>query len=280
MFDKEAIQELAKAQAITAAAEAIGHRIDSSSGAIALPDDFNLHDLEPYQPTRRRARGTMTTSRLEDWAAYVEIHKEGGAAAFVNPAHMQAVCVLNLGTPVAPGHADNLAIYKPETTAAYDALRAIESTSGQTRRLTQRSLAEWMEDWAERIVCVDAEGTAIDRRKATAAVRAITIESASKAESVEGQLSVERSSFEQVKATSKDTLPAVVQFACEPYHGLRARTFELRLSIITGEKEPMLVLRTIRAEWHREEMAIELALNVRKELADKVPVALGSYTTK
>jgi uncharacterized protein YfdQ (DUF2303 family) len=280
MFDKEAIQELAKAQAITAAAEAIGHRIDSASGAIALPDDFTLHDLEQYQPTRRRARGTMTTSRLEDWGAYVALHTEPGATAFVNPTHMQAVCVLNLGVPSQPGHADNLAIYKPDTTAAYDALRAIESTSGQTRRHSQRTLAEWMEDWAERIVCVDAEGQALDRRKAIAAVRAITIESARKAESVDGQLSAQRSAFESVAATSRETLPTVVQFACEPYHGLRSRTFELRLSIVTGEKEPMLVLRTIRAEWHREEMAIELALNVRKELADKVPVALGSYTAK
>ena len=222
----------------------------------------------------------MTTSRLEDWAAYVEAHKEPGASAFVDPTRMQAVCVLNLGTPLTPGHCDNVAIYKPETTAAYDALRGIESVSTQTRRLTQRTLAEWMEDWADRIVCVDDEGMAIDRRKATAAVRAITIESARKAESVEGQLSAERSAFETVKATSRDTLPAVVQFNCEPYHGLHARTFELRLSITTGDKEPMLILRTIRAEWHREEMAIELALNVRKELADKVPVALGAYAAK
>lgn len=287
MITKEAIQELLQPGVIEAASAALQLAVsdfiargEDTRGIVALPKDFVVTDLESHLPQRRRARGTMTTSRLEDWIAYVKGQAELGAAAFVDPTRMQATCVLNLGTPQNPGHADNLAIYKPETTSAYEALRGVESTSAQTRALTQRKMAEWMEDWADCIVCLDADGAAIDRRKAIAAVRAITIESARKAESVEGQLSAERSAFESIKATSRETLPAMVRFRCEPYHGLLARDFDLRLSIVTTEKEPTLVLRTVRAEWHREEMAIEMSDKVRAGLGGDFAVALGTYAAK
>lgn len=57
MFTKEAIQELAQAQAI-AAADATVERADIA-GLVALPSDFELHNLEQHQTYRRRARGTM-----------------------------------------------------------------------------------------------------------------------------------------------------------------------------------------------------------------------------
>ncbi|MBK9363027.1 MAG: DUF2303 family protein [Rubrivivax sp.] len=282
MFDREAIQQLSEAEAISAAQVAVDNAIGENAlhAIAALPAHFTVHDLEQRLPLRRRARGTMTTSRLEDFAAYAAAHLEDGAITFVHADQMQAVAVLNLGTPAKPGHADNLAIFKPATTAAYDAIKAIESAPNAQRQHTQTKLAEWLEDWAECITCFDADAQAIDLRKAIAAVRAITIESARKAESVEGQLSSERSAFESVKATARTPLPAFVHVSCEPYAGLKKREFVLRLAVYPDDKGVNLGLRMARAEWHREEMALELASLVRGALAASMQVALGTYVAK
>lgn len=283
MFDREAIDAITEASAINAAAAAVGAATTirtHAAGIVHLPAHFTQHDLESAMPTRRRARGTMTTARLDDFAAYVAAHSEAGAAAFVNPDKMQASAVLNLGTPGAPGHADNLAIYQPPTTAAYDALRAMCSDPTNTRKHSQTKLAEWMEDWADAIACQGTDGAELATPLAISAVRAITIEATRKGESVEGQLSTERSALEAVKASARTPLPAFIRLRCAPYLGLNERDFILRLSVYPDDKAVSLGLRLARAEWHREEMAAELVDKVRQALAASLPVAMGSYAAK
>jgi uncharacterized protein YfdQ (DUF2303 family) len=279
MFDREAINAITEASAIDAAASAAVNA-SHGTGIVYLPAHFTQHDLEFSLPTRRRARGTMTTARLDDFAAYVATHSEAGAAAFVNPDQMQACAVLNLGTPGAPGHADNLAIYKPPTTAAYDALRAMYSAPTSTIKHSQTKLAEWMEDWAAAIACQGPDGAELTTPLAISAVRAITIEATRKGESVEGQLSTERSALEAVKASARTPLPAFIRMRCAPYLGLQERDFVLRLSVYPDDKAVTLGLRLARAEWHREEMAAELVDKVRQALAASLPVAMGSYSAK
>lgn len=80
MFDKEAIQEPTKAQAITAAANAVGIQADA---IVALPNDFSVHDFGKYLGRRRRARGVMNTPNVIDFARYVTGNKEIGAVVFI-----------------------------------------------------------------------------------------------------------------------------------------------------------------------------------------------------
>lgn len=275
MFSKEAITELAKAQAITAAQEATTEAIgDYNGNPVALPEDFSLHDTEAYAPTRRRARGQMHTSVLTDFGAYTEAHGQRGATVFVNPDSMAATAVLNLGSPDQPGHADNLATLTLKRTAAYTALLA----KAQGQGLKQADVAEFLEDWAGQVKCFsDTEEMAPP--KAVAAIRRITIEALRKHESSEQQLSATRSAFENVQATSGgDPLPSHIYFTCEPYMGLQQRTFVLRLAVLTTDDKPKVSLRIVKAEQHQEEMAEELAQLVRDELASKnMPVHLGTY---
>lgn len=281
MLDREAIQELAQSEAIAAAQVAVDAALGDGKthGIAALPEHWQIHDLEERLPLRRRARGTMTTARLDDFAAYVDAHRQDGAAAFVNPDAMTATAVLNLGTRAEPGHADNLALYKPPTTAAYDALRAMCSTDPATpRKHSQTKLAEWMEDWAGIIDCQGPDGAALTTPLAISAVRAITIEATRKGESVEGQLSTERSALEAVKASARTPLPAFIRVTCEPHLGMAKREFVLRLSVYPDDKAVSLGLRLARAEWHREEMATELVDKVRTALAGRLLVAMGSYS--
>lgn len=269
MLTKEAIQELALAQAIEAANKAVNR-----PSAVALPDTFGIHDLEQYLPNRRRLRGHMETSVIGDFAGYVAANKEPGARVFVNQQQMHAVAVLNIGTPTAPGHADNTATYKLQQTAAFKALGSI--ATGQP--LTQQRLAEFLEDWIEFVWCA-RDSAVVPTMRAISAIRAITIEKLQKVASEEQQLSASRSAFESVKAEGND-IPALIQFRTVPYQGLAERNFTMRLAIITEGKAPSLTLRIVKAEEHAEQMATELANLVRGAIDTDVPVLIGSYTVK
>lgn len=278
MFDQSAVQALTKAEATTASNNAVGAAELNLTHVLALPSDFSLKDLEAYLPERRRARGTMTTSVIPDFASYTKDNsdetEEGhkAAAVFVDKDAMKATAVLNLGKPQAPGHADNLAVIVLEKSAAYSALLAI--ANGQPRK--QAEVAEFLEDWAPFITCrVDDE--ILSTGQAAAAVRTITIEQARKTNSSEQQLGAERSAFESVQASSEHKLPTFIDFLVDPpYFGLEARHLTMRLSIITGDK-PLIVLRIIKLQEHQESMAGEFADLVRGALDGDLPVVIGTY---
>jgi len=272
MLDAAAIKELTLAQAITAADDALSVKV----GAVtALPHDYSIHDLEKFLPNRRRARGTMATTSVVDFASYCENHKEEGACVFVNQDSMLAVAVLNLGVPDVPGHADNRAQLETKKTAAYNAMLNVASG----RALKQTEVAEFLEDWPAQIQCFNDQGP-VTQPKAVAAVRKITIEAMRKQESSEQQLSASKSAFESVQATSSEPLPTTIYFTCVPYHGLQSRQFVMRLGVQTGGDKPAITLRVINAEQHAEEMASELVGLVAAEVGETMPVLIGQYQVK
>lgn len=270
MITKEAIELLAKAEAITAASARLPEH------QAALPSDFKIHDFESQMQVRVRMRGTMTTVALGDFAAYV-IAKQmvGGSAVFVDSESMKATAVLNLGDPKNPGHCDHRAVFAPPKTAAFRALLEITS---RNERIDQRLAAEFLEDWVEFVKFFDGDGE-IPAARAIAAVRAITIDQGKTVETKVGQLSAEQGALERVAASSKThPIPTFIHFRCQPNPALEERTFVLRLGISTGGPAPQLTLRVVRAEMHQEEMGHELAAKVRGALPDgKVPVIVGSW---
>jgi len=271
MFDKSAIEAINQGVSIVRAVEAITDAFERNHALAALPESFQTHDLEKYMPTRRRARGTMETSSIADFAVYSINHSEAGAAVFVSPKVMVANAVLNLGTHEKPGHADNRAQFKPNGTAAFTALMQV--ANGQA--LEQQRVAEFLEDWSHMIECYH-EGARLTVGKAVAAVRNITIEGLRKVEASEQQLSASKSTLEQITASSKDTLPTHIYFKCVPYQEFDERTFVLRLGIRTSDK-PAITLRIINREQHDEQMADELRTKVVKAINGSMPVLVGDY---
>ncbi|WP_440105368.1 DUF2303 family protein [Acidovorax sp. BL-A-41-H1] len=268
------VQALKEGQSIMAAEMALGGALVGDGGAVvALPKDFDIHDLEAQKPNRRRARGAMSTAYVTPFAQYAIAYRQPGAAVFVDASTMQARAVLDLGTLESPGHADNTAELKPIKTAAFDALLQL---NGRARG--QQELAEFIEDWG--IVArlqFFREAEEVTLPKALAAIRSITIESARKQDSEVQQLSASRTAFESVQATSANPIPTLIYYTTKPYADLEERTFVLRLSILTGEKAPMLVLRIQNLEAHTEAMGNELAELVRTAIKGEMPVLLGSY---
>lgn len=278
MITKDAIELLQEPRAIHQAycsvTTAMNSSADDTRGVMALPKDFQVHDLENYLVTRRRQRGAVQTPVATSFAAYVSDHSEQGATVFIDANNMSATAVLNLGTPDKPGHSDNTATFSPPQMAAYHAMRGV--ADGTTK--TQQRIAEWMEDWQDIITCLDADGEQIPTGKAVAAVRRITIESLRKQESEVAQLRATTSTFENVQAKSTEPIPARLQLKCVPLHGLPQRTFALRLGIVTGEKQPGLVLRIVRLEDHLEGMAWDLEQLVKRELLAAAPESAGPKT--
>lgn len=264
------------AEGLTAAAvhNNVKEAVLTSWGATALHEDYKVHDLEHLLPCRRRARGTMSTAYVGPFAQYATAYADPGAAVFVDAEHMAATAVLDLGTKETPGHTDHRAKLQPTKTAAYAALLTLNG-----RAQSQQTLAEFFEDWGSVAVLnfftPDGE---ISMGKALAAIRRITIENLRKVDSEEQQLSANRTAFESVKASSQEPIPTTIYYTCKPYADLVERTFVLRLSILTGEKAPSLVLRIQNLEAHIEAMGSEMAELVRTAISGAMPVLLGSYS--
>lgn len=275
MFSETETTKIQEDTTITQAAQALQCAVAEGLPFVALPSDFQAHNLERFMPRRRRARGEMDTTALQDFAAYATACAENGAAVFIDVPAMKARAILNLGTPDAPGHADHAAVLSPRQTAAYRGLLARID-----KGLGQQTAAEFLEDWADCIQCF-AKDKEISTPRAIAAVRRITIEAMSKQENEEQNLSVSRSTFESVTASSKEPLPTHINFKCQPYPDLAERTFVLRISLRTGDNKPMLVFRLMKQELHEQEMAQELCSLIKESFSkDKLPVYLGVFTPK
>lgn len=273
MFTKDTLELLQQAKSIQ---QANADSVASERGVVALPETFKLHDLEPYLEYRRRSRGNFSTPFVASFARYLINHADmNNTTVFVDPQKLGAVAVLNLGTTEAPGHADNTATLDLQLTAPYRALLAISRG-----HVSQRQLAEWVEDWGPHIQCFDEHGD-LGNHLAVSAIRRISIESMRKQESEQQALSETRSALESVKATSKDPLPTRIRFTCQPAPELSMRGFEARVSISTSGADPMLQLHLIRAEEHAEQMSEELLDRIKSELAEQaLPIVIGTYQRK
>ena len=276
MFDQDAIKQLQESTGIDQARAAVLSAF-ATTGAVALPDDFTVRDLESFMPTRRRMRGMFKTSVIADFANYVQAHKEVGASVFVSAdeiSDMSAWAILNMGTPTAPGHADNRAKLGLRMTAAFVALR------GHTNNgcISQLKAIEFLEDWSEFVECFkDTEK--LSTPKAIAAFRRITIDSYRKQETEEKSHAASKSAFESVQVNAFDALPTHIYFNCVPFQELSKRTFVLRVGVQVGGDKPTISLRIVNQEVHVEDMSQEFAGLVRDALKD-VPVGVGYYESK
>ena len=262
---KDAIQHL-ETTAIAAASVMPHQQIPT----IALPDDMKIHNLERFAEHRARFRGEMVTSSIADFSSYVLNHGGQAVAAFVDQDRMACRAFFNLGTQADPGHGDDTALLALKPTAAYAALLSI---AGEP--LTQRELAEWMEDWAHCLTAYE-NGAEMSVPAASAAVRNITIKAASERTHSEHNFGAARSAMDEIEAKSQDRLPTELVFITLPYEGLERQSITLRVSVITGEK-PSLKLRWVREEAQREEIAQDFKRVIQQEIDGGATVTLGTF---
>jgi len=237
---------------------------------VALPDNYEVHDLEKYMSGRERFRGTYATQSISDFVAYVKARKGEG---YIDADKHQAVVFFNLGTNDEPGHADHRAVLTLKPTAAFNAMLKADGAKAD-----QRSTIDWLEDWAGNLRAITQDGAEMAASLAISAVRSVTVEAKKSSEHTQGDFNVAKSTLEQVEASSRVGLPAGFEFTCEPYLGLPSRSFFLRLSVNTGGDKPMLALRIVRREAQEEAIAQDFKRVLLNEVGEDAALTIGTFT--
>lgn len=254
---------------------AAGKTLPTYSPTAILPEGAKIIDLEKYQVGRSRFRGVLSTNSLVDFSAYATERAIEGARGFIDQDEMTCTLIFNLGTDVAPGHADDRAVLRLKPSAGYKAVQAVPG-----RAMSQKDLSDWIEDWNASLSATDDAGQAMSIVKAIAAVRTITIKASSESDHAVSETRTSRSAMDQIEATSKETLPASLVFSVVPYEGLSVRDITLRVSVITSGAQPMLKLRWIAEELQREEIAREFKSVLDAQIGESAQLTLGIFDTK
>lgn len=210
MFDKEAIVQLQESSAAAYLSESIHYAVNGCADPlpVAIPGNFALEDVEkmvaPYRATRRRLSGCLKTPNEAHFIAYCRANKQPGAMVSVDAQDMSAEALLNFGTTEAPGHADNRAKLVYHQTASFQSLLRVNK-----RDLSQRELAEWMEDNTGELECFAETG-------AIATGHAIAADAIIPPLSISDGLAPKKAGFQNTRSASLPTSiePTVCAMPC------------------------------------------------------------------
>jgi len=250
----------------------------ADTGTIALPDNFKIHDLEKYRDQRRRFRGSLLTNSLADFVEYTgrvaAERAQSDTQVFIDADKFAATAFFDLGSLAKPEHAEHTATLGLEATAPYAAMLKI---NGQ--RQDQRSVIDWLEDWAEYLTPYGADpGDPKPFSAAIGAIREVKITAKRETENTVGDFRQARSALDEVEASAKQGLPGGFLFRTEPYTGLPVREFRLRLAVLSGDGEkPTLNLRVIRLDLEQQEIAKDFKTVLFRELAEKALLTIGKF---
>ncbi|WP_261840985.1 YfdQ family protein [Aliamphritea ceti] len=265
-MDQSAIKEIQKSATLQHATQQLTQTLTPLA---VLPDDFKIESLETYLNGRVRFRGNFETQSITDIADYID---DRHPSVFVNADKMTAKAIFNFGTDEAPGHCDNTATLALERNSAFSALLSING-----RKLSQKDLAEWLEDWNEHAKVFDQEDEEMSIVAAIAAIRRITITAKSESTHSEHNFGAARSAMEEIEAKAEERMPSGFTFACVPYESLDERTFTARFSVLTGHDKPVLSVRIVQLESQEEDMGSEFKTKLTDALADDIAIYLGSF---
>ncbi len=239
-----------------------------------LPEGVGIESLERFNLERFRFRGCMETTSIDDFVRYSAgyANADEPARCFIDADNMSARAVFNIGTLEAPWHADNAAEIQLKKTAPFRALLAIDG-----KRLNQKQIAEWLEDWSEFLTAFSADGQTLTIAQAASAVRRVSIKQMQEADHEDGDFSGKKSLMQSVEATSKEVMPVAFEFKCVPYEGLSERPFSLRNSLLKSD-EPCFTLRIVQLEAQEEAIANEFRnLLIGKFEGKPVDTFIGNF---
>ncbi|SEG13497.1 DUF2303 family protein [Marinobacterium lutimaris] len=255
----------------TASAGLLPHELKDE--AVLVPEYMSIRDLEKYLPNRRRFRGTMETDNIAAFCEYVK--GQSSAEVFIEAEKMRAVAFFDMGNSASPGHCEHKAVIQLRSSAPY---KAIKNVDGEA--MSQKSLAEWIEDWRRYLNCFDDANEDLHTQKALASVRKMTIETARKLESDQQNMGHKLSAMEQIDVKSEGAQLGGVNFTCEPYTGFQLRTFSMPLSALTGSENIRLKLRIQELDAIQEEILEEFRNKISSALTgDDFKIWMGSFSS-
>jgi uncharacterized protein YfdQ (DUF2303 family) len=282
MFDRDALH-LLQQTAVIAAKEAIQPiLVDGNAVALATIDaegGVKFVETEKWGEGRFRFRGKFSTSRVNEFTNYVTARATPDlpVQVFIQPDTGTANAFFNLGNPAKPGHGDDTAHLQLLQDPAYKAMLAIATGQG----VSQRALSDFLEDWHLQVgvlVGVEAENT-MTVSQAVQLIRGVTVRRENETTRVVGDTAESRSEMDSVAAQVKGggALPLGFTFYAAPFDGFTARTWNLRLALVTGAKDPQFTLRVVGADAIKQEVAREFEHLVRQGVPPTVAVYRGVF---
>lgn len=244
--------------------------------AVVLPSGAGVESLEHLLSTPMRMRQTFTTERLSDFCRYVggeagSTDDAAGVAVFVRPDGSGAEAVIDYGTHNSPLWGQHRARLVMRHTPEFAGLLGIVD-----KRLGQRDLIEWLEDWG-RIITPYRGDEEISLAQAISVIRRIDIKEKRTQTHETGEWSAVRSSLEEIEATSSgDVMPDGFRIKCQLYPETQEREITTRLSLLTGDDAPTLRLRIVGFDRLRQEVAEEVELVITNQLGATTRVFCGS----
>lgn len=227
--------------------------------------------LEHLDASRSRFRGRFGTSQLAEYVSYLKANT--GGIGFIDPKSPNATVYLNLGDTENPGHGDWTASLALDPTAGYAAILAVEG-----KRLSQRELVEWIEDWVPQLSAKYGEqAEAVGIGQALLAIRNLTISAKSDVTHTDKDFGASRTALEDIEAKAAGGIPTHLVFRTVPYTGFTEREFRLRISVISGEK-PALTLRIVSKEAVGEDIAREFKSLLLSDVGDAATLTIGSFS--
>lgn len=251
----------------------VGHLTDG----VALIDRNAIKiDLEKYQMGRSRVRGQFHSSDIDSFNNYVSNNAEPEEVRiFVDDAAMSAIAILNFKVEGhEQGHLDHKAILNAKKTVVFDTLHRRHMLG----RVTQKTFAEFLEDWGHFVIARDSEGNVIANSRAVSAIRNMRIDESAQTDSHAGNYRESRSRLESVEAKSIDgALPAYFTVKDECYQGFTERSLKLRLSIGQDEGKPEFKLEIVSLQILEDELTKEFAAIVEESFEGACDVLIGSF---
>lgn len=247
---------------------------NTKSALAILPNSFRVENLDQFMPNKAFYEMRFKTSDFDAFVFYCAESGGGGqASCFVHDQLMTAKTIFDLGSTVTPGHQKHTAELTLKRTAAFSSLQTVLGMSP----LSQRAIADWIEDWADMIEVRDSHEIAMSGLSASKSLRDLTIETAASINSVVGDFSESMSAMEKIEAGARHQTPGTILFSCVPYVGISEKTFILRLGIRTGGDKPKIVVRLVKGEEMNEQITAEFTDRIIDEISSaSIKTYIGS----
>lgn len=243
ILSKDALQYLQEQNVML---DVLHNRLDAPFAAV--PPGYTLESLEAFRPIADHFKETYQTSDIESFAEYCTEYMVD--RVFIKAESMSADVVFDSGTPEVPLHRRHKAKLVLKRTPLYNAVTLMDAR----REISQRDLADWMQDWRNEIMPVGDNGDAIEIKRAIQAIRNFSVQATKKSDHVEENLKASRSAFASIEATNNSNLPDIIVAKGEPYLGLPAIDMTLRVKYLLDDP-PQFRLTLVRPDVLEQEIA-------------------------
>lgn len=238
---------------------------------IALPEGFELEELERFDARRRFPRGNYNTFDFGDFMDYAAEKEKDfrDAVMFINPRDMDATIIFDYEG--GRGHAKNRAYWDAQPTVLFSALKDICG-----RPVSQSELIDFLEYWADEVTAVDRDGKDMSIGDAVRCLSSLTVEKAKTIKQTRADWEYEQSASEKA-ALAKDTQMVGSLVIHDPlYVGLEnVDTITAKLALVVHEDKFTLKLRLIGEEALRDHKIDEMMNRAQTGL--DMPVYAGTY---